>query len=503
MPRFVLALLPLVAPMLSPVPALAADKPGASIASAEPAAVSTKHRGRFNGIDVAYSATVAPLDVTTEYGAARVVSFSYLREDAKAQAQRPVVFLFNGGPIASSIWIHLGAFAPRRVSVPTDLAADSATYRLIDNPFSTLDAADLVFVDPADTGFSTRQAGTGDKAFFSVKADAAQFAAFVRAWLKRNGRAGAPVYLVGESYGTIRVPALIDALAEGGDPVRVDGAMLLGQAVNIIEYAQRPDNIISYAASLPTLAATAWYHGKVDRQGRSLSAFIAQASAYGGGPYLQALYQGSDLPEAERQAVAARLAALTGISADYYLAHNLRISKEDFRLALMADRKLLLGRSDTRYLAPLTADGGAPDPADAIEKGYRRIFASYLKDELRVNTTQAYVPMHNVESLEDWGWGGTSPFSDWRYGQSINRQMVRNPAFRTVIGNGIFDTLTTIGTGDYLRTQSGWPGDRTVLRTYFGGHMAYSNDAAAKAVARDLHDLVTGAPMARLPEIAQ
>lgn len=464
---------------------------GAAVAQTVPAV----RRGTFNGIAVDYRVDTTPVTVKTAAGGARVVGFGYIRAADTQPARRPVAFFFNGGPIAASLWIHLGVFGPKRVAAPTDLTQRRDAFRLIDNPLSPLDAADLVFVDPADTGFSRRTPGTTATAFASVDTDADQIAAYIRQWLASHGRGGAPVYLVGESYGTVRIPAVIDRLGRGPAPVTVDGAMLLGQAVNIVEYAQRPANIISYAVSLPTLAATAWYHRRIDRRGRSLAAVIAEAQHYAQDSYLPALSRGADLPPAERLAVATRLADLTGIPAAYYRDHDLRITKERFRIELLRDRHLLIGRNDTRYVAPLTDKGGTPDPSDVIVAGFDALWTRYWRDELKVAADVPYVPLAEVEGLEAWHWGGTSPFSDWPYAAPISAQFARNPRFRVIIANGIYDTQTTIGAADYLRRQSGWPAARTAYRIYGGGHMAYTDPDAARAIAAHVHALVTGAPL--------
>lgn len=508
MTRFALSLL--LCATMAYTPAMAEQAPTQS--SSQPAMTQSferQHQAKIRGSALDYKTVVGPTAVDTRHGAASIVSFAYLRNDKGAASstndERPVVFLFNGGPIAASLWIHLGPFAPYRVDIPADLSASQAQYRLVANPDSVLDVADLVFVDPADTGFSRRQPGTDEDAFASVESDAEQFAAFIRNWLEANDRANAPVYLVGESYGTIRAPAIIAALARDDTSPKVDveGAMLLGQAVNIVEYSQRADNIISFVASLPTIAATAWYHEAVDRNGRALGQFIDEATRFAKGPYLNALFQGSDLSATERESVAQGLEEFSGIPSEYYLAHELRLTKEEYRLALFADEGLLIGRMDSRYVAPVTDQGARPDPSGVIGDGYEALWADYVTDVLGVTTQSPYVPLHSVQSLEEWDWGGTSPFSDWPYGQAINTEMQRNPGFRIVIGNGIFDTQTTIGAADYLRTQSAWDPQRTALRYYFGGHMGYSDARASRAMADDLHDLVTGAPMLSLPTISE
>ena len=155
----------------------------AQIASHPP--VTTHHVGIFNGKKVRYTATVEGIDVPDAKGkpSARLVSFTYLADDLGNPSKRPVIFVFNGGPITASLWLHIGVMGPKRVAVPEDLTADTATYRLIDNPYSPLDAADLVFIDPASTGYSRVLAGTAPESYYSVVADGQQVTAFISAWL--------------------------------------------------------------------------------------------------------------------------------------------------------------------------------------------------------------------------------------------------------------------------------------------------------------------------------
>lgn len=465
-------------------------------------AVVTHHVGRFGGERIAYTATVEGLDVTTDAKGegARLVSFAYTRDGAD-RARRPVMFVFNGGPIAASQYLHVGGIGPRRVAYPDDVTADPAQFRLTDNAYSPLDAVDLVFVDPASTGFSRVLPGTDAKAYFSVEADARQFAAFIRAWLKRQGREGAPVFLFGESYGTNRAAEIARQLADAREPLPLAGVFLYGQAANIVEYVQRPANVTSYVASLPTLAAIAWYHGRADRQGLSQDAFLAAARDFAKHDYLTALYAGSAAPLAERQRVAMRLQAFTGIAADWYLANDLRITKERYRLELLHDRGLLLGRSDARYVAPLTEAGGRADPSDVVGDAAERLFAEYLRGELKVTWPDRYVAMAEA-GFGGWDWGTGSvlgPFGDWPYHTGISAMMKRNPGFRLVVGNGFYDTQTTMGAAELLATQSGWDPARVTLRYYDGGHMGYSVAATARAIGEDIRALVRGQPERETP----
>lgn len=453
--------------------------------------VVTKHQGRFGGQSVAYTATVEAISVKTgpDEGAT-IVGFAYTRDHADP-AKRPVMFLFNGGPIVASQYLHIGGLGPKRVSYPDNVKAAPSAFTLVDNAFSPLDAVDMIFVDPASTGFSRVAPGTDPKAYFSVKADARQFAAYIRAWLKQHGRESSPVYLTGESYGTNRAAEIAGQLAEGPDPLPLAGVFLYGQAANIIEYSQRPANVTSYVASLPTIAAIGFYHGKADRRGRSLDTFLADARTFAKGDYLTVLYQGSAAPDADKRHVADRLAEFSGIPAAWYLANNLKIAKERYRVELLKDQGLLLGRADARYAAPVTDKGNAPDPSNVLTQGVEKFMPIYLRDDLKVDWKDPYISAVAIASLEDWRWGeGTSPFGDWPYYSGITKMMALNPNFHLLVGNGIYDTQTTMGAAELLTAQSGWDPARVTLRYYDGGHTGYSVAATAKAIGGDIRELV-------------
>jgi carboxypeptidase C (cathepsin A) len=477
----------------APALALAADPTAVAISAAKPTVV-TEHEGVFNGETIRYRAIVESTDAPKQDGApgARVVSISYVAETGGDTNERPVLFVFNGGPIAASIWLHMGAVGPKRVAVPDDLAADPATFALADNPYSPLDAADLVFFDPAGTGFSDVLPGAKLDDYFSVAADGQQLTAFIVAWLTKHDRLDAPIYLLGESYGTMRAAEAAAQLAELPEPLPADGVFLMGQAVNIIEYAQRKRNIISYAVSLPTLAAIAFEHGKGSPKGRDLEKYVWDAWDYGRTDYLTALFQGDAIGPKERARVAKRLEEYSGIPASYYEANMLRITKEQFRVELLKDQNLLIGRNDGRYAAPITEEGGRADPFSVVMPAFQRLFTQYLTEDLKVDNAAAYNPFNFTAGIDGWDWGAKTPFSDWPYVERIGKAFDANPDFHVVIGNGYHDTQTTIGAAEYAATQSGWPKDRVRTSYYPGGHMAYTIEKSAKAFGEDIRLFVKG-----------
>lgn len=478
--RLLPALLLAAAPVAAQQPAAPAPSPVTL-----PAAVTTDHVGTFGGKRVAYRAAVEGFDATGTDGkpAARIVAVSYVARNAAPG--RPVLFVFNGGPISPSAILHMGAFGPKRVAIPDDVTAPPTSFRLVDNRDTVLDVADIVFFDPAGTGFSRIAPGVDPKSQFGNVADARQLQQLVLAWTKAHGREGSPVYLVGESYGTMRAPEAAKQLAAVGRAPA--GLILVGQAVNIIEYAQRRGNIISYAVSLPTLAATAWWHGKADRRGRSFERFVADAQQWGAGEYLALLFAGDTAPLPRRQAAAAQLQGFTGIPADYWLSHALRMTKTDYQRALLPGR--MLGTNDARYVGP--AEG--PQPFDAIPDAYQAQLIRYLASDLHAGGIGTYATANPFTGgLNDWNWGpNISPFGDWPYGRAITELFAGDPAFRLFVANGYYDTQTTIGAMDYLLSQSGWPRERVRSARYQGGHMPYTIDASLKRMMADVRAMVT------------
>lgn len=451
----------------------------------------THHEGVFGGVRVPYTASVETIDIADPDGkaSARLAATSYVA--SKSSTQRPVLFLFNGGPIVSSAILHMGAFGPKRVAYPNNLKADPATFPLVANDYTVLDAADLVFFDPAGTGYSHVTGTTKPQAYFSVDADGRQTTQFIAAWSRKHKRVNSPKYLFGESYGTMRAAAVAQQMADLKEPVRLDGVFLMGQALNIIEWAQRPLNIISYVVSLPTLAAIAWYHGRAGHEGRTFDQFVDDARQYAGTHYLTALFQGKDIAPEEKRRVAAQLEVFSGIPAAFYLANDLKITKERFRGELLKDKGLLLGRDDARYVAPITTKGVAPDPSAIMLKPIYRHFRAYLRDTLKVTTPEAYrfsdVPK---QGLEGWRWGATTPFSDWPYMSLISHAIAKNPSFRVVIGNGYYDTETTFCAAEYAIATSGWPKHLVEMHHYQGGHMAYSIESTLRDLMRDVRSFV-------------
>ena len=435
-------------------------------------------------------ASVLPVAADGKQADASVGAIGYSLPGDRA---RPILFAFNGGPGASSTFLHLGVLGPYRVEVPADPAAAlPETVVPVSNAGGLLDTADLVFLDPPGTGLSSR--GEGDPAVYnSVAGDAAAVAQAVVGWLEAHDRMDAPVYILGESYGTIRAVAMLDAFAAMEHKPDVRGVVLLGQALNMIETSQRPDNIVSQALALPTLAAIACYYDKAEaacepEEGARAAAEFARSD------YLSALFAGTRLEDDARRPIAERLQALTGIDAAFFLSHDLQISKEQFRVALLHDEGRVLGRYDARYTAARAADAGetvGPDAFSAVSNLYAAAMPLYLERFGIVPDAAAYKVLAMPEG--EWRYGGAdSPFADWPFMTSVERAARANPCLRLFIGTGMFDLTTTTGAADYLLAKSDLPEDRAVSKTYGAGHMFYSDPASRERLLDDLRSFIAG-----------
>jgi|HigsolmetaAR202D_1030399.scaffolds.fasta_scaffold01455_9 carboxypeptidase C (cathepsin A) len=458
--------------------------------------VTTEHVGTFNGVKVEYVAAVEAIVIDDP--PVRFVTTSYIRK--RGAKDRPVLFLFNGGPSVSSMTLHIVGLGPKRIAVAQDVTQPPPPPQLLDNSYTVLDVADLVFIDPAETGFSRVLDPQARERVYSVFGDADSVAKLIEAWSRKHGREGAPKFVLGESYGTIRAALVAERLAK---TMPLEGVYLFGQAVNIVETTQRAKNIVSYPTNLPSLAAIAAYHGKADLGGRSIEQFIDDVYAWGMTEYLNALLKGNDLPASDRQRIAKQLQDLTGISAEYYFANELKITKVAFARELLRDRNRIVAQYDARYSGPAPASGErAADPFFAAVASQEPLFAVYLEKALGVKNVKEY--RASAPDTGNWKWEATGgmvggPFLDYDYQAALDKAFEANPRFRLAIGTGIYDLTTTIGPARYLVAQSRYPRDRVSLHQYEGGHMAYTNETALAKFAADVRALIVGTNSKRTP----
>jgi len=491
--RRVLAALGLLATVCLAGPALAADdKPAAS--AEPPASVETRHTITVAGRPLDYRAVAETIGLTDGKGepTASVFTVSYLAEPA-AGGQRPVAFVFNGGPGAASVFLHLGALGPRILDSPPSGAVPSPPISLADNPSTWLAFTDLVFVDPVGTGFSRGKGkeDNPDKPFWNVRDDVNSLGAVVRRWLTRHQRWSSPVYLVGESYGGLRAAAMARSLPRDVG-VTVSGLVLVSPALDTAILHPDISNTLAPAFSLPSFATTAAAlaghplgpdgAGEVERF--ALTDYPTGLAALRGVP-------------APGDPFIARVAQLIGLPEEVVRRARGRVSGHLFARELRRAQGEVLSLYDGTVTRPSGADpanDNAGDPVlDAAVAAYTAAFQTYAADALGYRTEQPYRVLPREVSRE-WNWdaareggGGLGlPLS------SLENSLLAHPETRLLIVNGRYDLVTPYLSSRWLVDQLSVPANLRAairLRVYEGGHMMYMRPGSRAALAADAAEL--------------
>ncbi len=416
-------------------------------------------------------------------------------EDGAAAKNRPITFLYNGGPGAASIWLHMGSVGPIRVITSSPDATGPAPFERVQNQYSLLGKSDLVFVDAPLCGFS-RAVGKGTaKDFAGVDQDVKAFEKFITRYITVNQRWGSPKFLFGESYGTPRSAALVAAL--NNDGIQFNGVVLLSSILNY--YMRAPGYDLESTTYLPSFAAIAWHFNKVPHTG-TLPDFVQQARTFSRGAYAEALQQGDQLPAAEYDAIAAKVSSFTGLSLAYVKDSKLRISPTRFRKELMRGDEKILGRYDARFAGyDVDAAGEAPgyDPSDTGISGvYVGAFHEYLTSELKYMSTEPYF-LSGPGLNQAWDWHHRPSGSNGARGPQdqpdtvidLADAMRKNPKLRVFSANGWFDLATPFFGTEHDLAQMLLPEpikSNVEFGYYPAGHMVYLNVDALKSMHADL-----------------
>jgi len=418
-----------------------------------------------------------------------------------ADTTRPVTFLFNGGPGSATVWLHMGAFGPRRVVTADDTHTPAAPYQIINNDYSLLDASDLVFIDAPATGFSRVQGKDKEKSFFGVDQDAYAFAEFIRAFLSEYGRWNSPKYIFGESYGTPRAAVLVNMLATE-HAVDVNGVIMLSQILafdlSVADAEANPGIDIPYVVALPTYAATAWYHHKLPEGAPvDLKALLDEVETFAMNDYLRALAQGASLPDAERNATAEKLHQYTGLPVSYILKADLRIDGGEFEKNLQDDANMTTGRLDSRFtgptLDPLSKEAEYDPQSAAIASAYVTAFNEYVRKTLNYGKDKTYRPFAHL--WRNWDFTHRQPGSRGPSLQACNTlpdlamAMKYNPGLKVLLTGGYYDIATPFYEGWYEMHHLKIPADlqkNIEYRYYESGHMVYAHHESLKAIHDDV-----------------
>ncbi len=460
---------------------------GAAAAPKEESSV-TDHSIKIGGQSIPYKATAQTILLKDDKGepTASMFSIAYTRSDVKDASLRPIAFVYNGGPGSSSVWLHMGAFGPRRVITANAEATPPAPYKAIDNADCLLDKTDLVFIDPVGTGFSKAVGKAQDKDFWGVDQDVKSIAQFITTYVSRNNRWNSPKFLIGESYGTFRSAAMAEYLQEH-ENIYLNGIVLVSSVLDLgsISFGQGQD--FPYIYYVPSYAATAWYHKLLKDRPENLTAFLDEARRYAASDYAAALMKGDRLSAAEKADVAKKLARFTGLSEDYLVKANLRVKLPQFMQELQRNRGLTTGRLDARFSGPtydLLGEYGEYDPMDTSVSGaFTAAFNSYLREDLKFGQDKHYAILsENANRAWDWKHEGGDHFGfpgAPNVEGDLIQALVTNPHLKVEVENGIFDLATPFFATEYTMDHLGLSEklrNNIHLQYYEAGHMMYLRD---------------------------
>ncbi|MGC2661860.1 MAG: hypothetical protein WA324_28205 [Bryobacteraceae bacterium] len=458
----------------------------------------------FDGKLLPDSGVKPPTDPAQAPATARMFYVAYFMKGAVAE-HRPITFIYNGGPGSSTMWLHLGTFGPRRVIVPDTGHQEGAPYTIVENQYSLLNTSDLVFIDAPGTGLSRTFGKDKEKAFYGVDGDGHAFDRFIRRFLSKYDRWNSPKYLFGESYGTPR-SAVLAADLRGVD---LNGIILLSQILSfdnsVDDPRWNPGVDQAYALALPSYAATAFYFHKLPKPPRELKPFLAEVEKYALGEYMTALLQGSELPDAERHAVAEKLHDYTGLPIDYLLRADLRVEGGNFSKTLKLDESTTIGRLDTRFEGPSIdplSGGSEYDPqSDAISSAWTAAINDYLRKDLKYGFQSTYWP--NAYGSGDFSWDlrhrapGGPPANDQETGTNVMPdlayRMKMNPKMKVMLAGGYYDLATPYFEGMYEMHHLQMPKalqSNISYHYYEAGHMIYVREDILKQFHADVEAFI-------------
>jgi len=467
----------------------------------------TDHSIKIGSQTIPYKATAATILIKNEKDepTALIYSTAYTRSDVKDSSQRPIAFVYNGGPGSSSVWLHMGSFSPKRVVTVNAEATPPAPYKLTDNANCLLDKTDLVFVDPVGTGFSHAVGKAADKDFWGVDQDVKSLAQFINTYISRNNRWNSPKFLIGESYGTFRSAALSNYL-QNHDGMYFNGIVLISSVLDLGTISFNPGEDMPYVFYLPSYAATAWYHKVLANRPDNLPAFLEEARHFAQTQYLDALVKGSKLGSAEKAEIAKMMARYTGLSEDYLVKADLRVNLPQFMKELQRSRGLTTGRLDARFSGAsydLLGEYAEYDPQDTSITGpFTAAFNTYVREELKFGQDKVYHTAASDDANNGWDWKHRGAGDNFGFPGSPNvegdliQAMLTNPHLQIEVENGLYDLATPFYATEYTMEHLGLPEKlqkNIHLQYYDAGHMMYLRDEDLVKLKTNIASFIDGA----------
>jgi carboxypeptidase C (cathepsin A) len=480
-------------------PASAGDGPNAPLAksdkkddSSKESLAETTHVVSVGGAKLEYKATAGRLPLKDDEGktTADVFFIAYTKTGVDDLAHRPITFAFNGGPGSSSVWLHLGAFGPKRVVLGDEGEAPPPPYRLVDNEDTLLDLTDLVFIDPVSTGYSRSPDPKEEKQFHGVEEDVHSVGDFIRLYVTRFNRWESPKFLAGESYGTTRAAGLAGYLQDRHG-IYLNGIVLVSAVLNFETLRFTDGNDLPYILYLPSYSATAWYHKKLSPDLQAdLSKTLAEASKFAVGDYAAALMKGDALPDDQRREIEHKLARYTGLSDQFVERSNLRVDQSRFCKELLRDEHRIAGRYDSRITgadADAASDRPGYDPSyTAVQGAFTAAFNEYVRNDLKYDNDAPYEIL--TGKVQPWDYGDAKN----RYlnvAPTLQKAMTQNRDLHVFVANGRFDLATPFLATEYTFNHLGLePALRghVTMGYYEAGHMVYTRPSEHQKLKKDL-----------------
>jgi carboxypeptidase C (cathepsin A) len=458
----------------------------------------TRHFIEVNSKKISYTATAGSIQLKEETGKPRANMFfvSYVKDDEKDKARRPVTFAFNGGPGAASIFLHLGALGPKRALLGDEKALPPP-YQLVTNEYTWLAFTDLVFIDPVGTGYSRPVSGVEPKEFYGVKGDIQSVGEFIRIYLTRYQRWLSPKFIAGESYGTTRAAGLSGYL-QNKLGINLNGILLISEVLNFQTIMFSPGNDLPYILYLPPYTLAAWYHGKLSPGLEAdLSKTREEVEQFALNEYTLALAKGDGLTDGEKNRLIEKLADYTGLSRMFIKNSNLRIPTDVFVKELLRNENRRIGLLDSRIAGNYSVHEFTEDPSVFVVTGpLVSTWNEYVRNDLKYATEMPYVILSTkVNELWDWG-SGTGGLGYLDVAKILRQAMSENKFLKVFIASGFYDLDTSYFATKYTVNHLGLePSLRNniTLAYYDGGHQMYTHLPTLRKLTADVTEFYTKA----------
>ncbi len=444
----------------------------------------------IDGKTIEYTASVGYMTQKDQEGKVLGYLFytAYIKKN-KDSTSHPLTFCFNGGPGSASIYLHMLTIGPKIAVLDEDGMTLGPPPRMVDNVHTWLTTTDLVFIDPIGTGFSFPHPDADTDKFWGAFADAESVGDFIRVYLTENNRWLSPIFVAGESYGGVRGALLADELQSNRKiKLNLNGIIFISPVYDFQSFGSSKRNPIYLSQFFPTYATTAWYHKKLDADLQAdFDGFLAEVTRWANEEYLLALIEGDGLEDSKKKAIAGQMARYIGLSEEFILLQNLRITSAEFRAELLRDQNVSLDRLDARF------ETGTYD----VDTTVSALFNHYIRAELGYDTPNPYFVSGSVRP---WKWHDAPyPFS---VVSNLADVMKNNKAMKVFVTAGYYDYACPFATIDYALDQllvKPELRDNVIRRYYHAGHMVYTPQSEIPRYTEDVRNFIRDASVSNEP----